>query len=509
MTALPVPPHRHVRAHPGFYVLVATVSLLLSLWAIYLDPVINSDGIGDVRAAQHLYAAEWRAGLAAAGSPVYAVLGAVVSRITGLSAVYSLYALAAVFFALLAAGYVALASVLGGSRRTRLLAALVVLLFPALNGFRPDITGDAGYWAFYVWSLAYFMHYAAVADRGSLARWGLAGLAAMLFAVEALVFLLLLPLWLFARNAPGVWRRPARVVVAAAAVTLLLLYALWQQAWQSQVPVVDMLLKPGHHFADAWHATGQALRFKLDALRIDFMDQYSVGFADAAMLSSLLVIVAAGLINALGGVYAVLTGYAVAVSGKVLNPGQRYWWGVFAVLGSVLLLAPALTRFEVDTGDAMIAALTILAVVPLALERLWRVGDGASGRRRWLLPLAVVLVTGSGLTGLDLRSQQLHLREAGLWLRDMAPPGASMYSNSPVIAYYSGLDDRAARNRSWPRAMTMARRERWRAFDWLALVIDAENPHREGILLRAIDADPVRVLTSEAGDKVLIFDSRR
>lgn len=503
-------PSRLILDRPGFYALVAAASLLLSLWAVYLDPVIHHDAISAVRAAEYFSAAAWRAGLETAGQPLYALFAAAISRVTGMSAAHGFYALNAGLLALLAVGFVVVVAVMGGGRRAQLLAALLILLFPALNGLRAPIAGDAGYWAFYVWSLANFMHYAGTRDRRSLAAWGLASLAALLFAVEALVFLLLVPMWLSVQDRAGAGRWVLKWLVVAAGSLLLLVYVLWGQAWHSQLPVDRLLGHPVEQLVDGWHELGRALRFRREALREGFLNQFSQNYDDAALAVTLLVTCAAGLIKGLGAVYSALAGYGLAVSRRVLAVEQRYWWGVFAVVSTLLLLAPALTSFVVEKRDAMTAALTMLAILPPALERLWQNGSPRAGYRRWLLPLALVLVIGSGVNGLDLRGAHGHLREAGLWLRAAAAPDSSLYSNSRVVVYYSGLNGyRPRADYSWQEAMAAVWQDRWRAFDYFVVVIDAGNAHRESLLMRRIDIAPVMTFSSDAGDRVLIFDTRR
>lgn len=509
MTGSPAPPHRIVLDRPVLPVLAAAASLLLSLWAIYLDPVINSGAVSDVLAAQYFSAAQWGAGMEAARQPLYALFAAALGIVTGMSAAYSLYALNAGLYVLLTLGFISLVAVLGGDRRAQMLAALLVLMFPALNELRSSVSGDAGYWAFHVWSLAYFMHYAAVREPGSLARWALAALAALLFALEALLFVVLVPLWLYVHDKSGGPGRLLKVVALAAGGAVLAGYLSWERAWHAHIPVERLLLHPVDHLAYGWHELGETLGFRLDALRDYFLDRYSRDYDDAALLATLLVLGAAGLFKALGPVYAILAGCALAASRRVLSPGQRRWWGLFLVISSLLLLVPATTRFEVTERDAMIAALTVLAIVPTALASLWHDPPAAPGYRRWVLPLALTLVIGSGVHGLDLRTRELHLREAGLWLRAVAPPDSSLYSNSPVVAYYAGLDGRGPRSdHAWAEAMSTIRRENRPDYDYLALVIDARNAHREGILMRNIDIEPIRTFSSDAGDKVLIFDTR-
>lgn len=513
MTAAPGP-HRIFVERPVWCAALILISLLLSLWAVHADPVINGDGTNEVRAAQSLSNGEWHAGLNTARRPVYSVLAAVISRLTGMSVGHSAYALNAVLFAVLVLGYVALAETLGartpGGRLLHWLAAFVVLLFPALNRFRSFITADVGYWAFYVWSLAWFMSYAAAPRRLSLWMWALAGLAALLFGLQALVYLCIVPLWWWAREAgTGGRARVLKALVVLGGIVLIVGYALWQQAWESGAPAGELLRHPAQHFSHASQQAEQALRFKLEGLRRLFLDRFSRHYDAVALLTTVVILSGVAVVRALGLLYAALTGYAWMTSKRMLPAATRYWWGAFVTLSLVLLLVPAMTRFEVSARNAMTAALSVLAIVPLALERLRRLGMQGQGKRRWLLPIALGLVLASGVAGLDLHANRLEWREAGLWLRATAAPGSSLYSNSRVVVYYSGLDGyRPGSGYTWQEAMRTVWSGHWRKYDYLAVVIPHSRAYRRRILMRDIRTRPVKVFTSPAGDRVLIFRPR-
>lgn len=507
MTDSPVPaPHRILLEWPLACVVIAALSLLLSWLALHLDPVINDSGVDTLWAARYFSAGQWRGGLAllAGDSPFYALGVAAVSALTGLPTAYGAYALNAAFHALLVLGFVGLVAVLGGGRRAQGLAALLVLLWPALNALRVDVTTDTAYWALYLWAVAWFVHYTATGERGSAVAAGLAGLACLLLGVEALVFLVVVPLWLWVRGRSGAGRSAwlgLPVVVAAAAV--LVAYVAWRQVLQfGDAPV---FAGPLDALVAGWEEAGRGIRFKLEALREGFLDHFSQGYDYGALTVTIVLMVAAGLVKALGTLYAALTVYSLISVKRFLESPARYWWGVFAVLATVLLLAPAVTRFAVATRDALTAALTLLALVPLGLERLWLDGPASGGLRRWYFPVVMALVLYSGVAGLDLRSTDLHLREAGLWLRANAPAGSDLLSNSRVVVYYSGLDGYGKSAYTWRQVMNRVHRDRLADYDYVALAINRTDRHREGILMRRLDRQPVKVVAGGDGDRVLIF----
>jgi hypothetical protein len=81
-----------------------------------------------------------------------------------------------------------------------------------------------------------------------------------------------------------------------------------------------------------------------------------------------------------------------------------------------------------------------------------------------------------------------------------------VYSNSPVVVYYSDLQGNRPESRyTWQEAMRMVWSNGWRRYDYLALAIDHSHAYRRRILMRDIHMRPVKVFTNGAGDRVLIF----
>ena len=77
------------RAQRGFVLVVlsvcALVSVVLSAWCIYIDDVINNDGVEYIRTAERLAVADWSGALSAYKWPFYPILMLVVSDTLGIS----------------------------------------------------------------------------------------------------------------------------------------------------------------------------------------------------------------------------------------------------------------------------------------------------------------------------------------------------------------------------------------------------------------------------------------
>lgn len=502
-------PHRIVFDRPLWCLALIALSAVVSAWAVYLDPVINSGAVADLQAARIIAAGQWRDGLMLAEVPLYASLLGVASGLSGAGIVAVAHVMEAVFHVALVLGFASLTAVMGGGRAAQALAAMLILLSPALNELRAAVGASAGYWAVYVWSLAYMGYWLAVPVTRRLAAWLLCGLVGLLLSVDMVLFLLIAPLWLWARPPVEPRHRLLKLAPLAACILVLLALLAVRQALHDGAPAMPVLLQPFEHGIEGWQALERALGFKLEALRGSFLDEFSQTYDQAALLAALLWMCVIGLLGALSFVYALLAAYAMVVVKRLLPARVFHAWKVHLILAFALLPVHALTGFAVAPGQAMVAALTLLAPVPLILERWWRNWVDLVVGYRWILPAVLAVVVAVGIMGLDLRTHEEHLRRAGQWLDETAAPASSVYSNSRVVAFYSGLDVDPRRTYSWRRVMNMVQRGEWREHDYLAISIPASRAHREHILTRQIDARPIKVFTGSAGGRVLIFSSAR
>jgi len=330
--------------------------------------------------------------------------------LSGLSTVATAYIVGGVFHAALVLGFAALAAVLGGGRAAQALAVLLILLSPALNEARAAADGSAGYWAFYVWGLAYLARWSASPAALPLAAWALCALAGLSLSADMALFLAIVPLWLWARPTDARRHWLMRLVPPAACVLVLLVLLAARQALHDGVAAWSLLAQPLEQGSEGWYALERSLGFKLEALRDGFLDRFSQSYDTAALLAALVWVCLAGLLGALTVVYAVLAAYTAPVAGRLMPARVLQAWQVHAALSLALLPVHAATGFAVSPGQAMTAALTLLAPVPLILERWWRNWlDGVAGYR-WMLPVVVALVGIVGLQGLDLRTHEVEIQ---------------------------------------------------------------------------------------------------
>jgi hypothetical protein len=498
---------RDVRIYAAF------ASLVLSAWCVFIGNVLNNDGVLYLRAAELLTQGEWHAAVALYKWPFYSVLVALVHELTGLNFEYAGYTLSAALTALTVVMFISLVREVGGDSKVVVFAAAVILLHHSLNAYRPYILRDPGYLAFYLTSLLIFIKDIKDPRWTRTLAWVGAMAVAMLFRIEGVVFLVALPFF-------RLWQQVARPLARFALIALFMggaVIAVSVLAWWR----AGTLAIPGSGgLVDAWAAALQSLWQHMTALagtKINliagaFGDGYSRDFAYAAFAAALLLILVREVLASLTPLYAVLTGHAVYR--RLIFPvhGVRGLW-LWLIAVHLAILTTILFVYGFLTGRFPLAlSLTLMLAVPFSVAALydgWR-GRG-TGRRKasWLFPLVCVLALLSTLGVLVSPTSKGYIRQAGLWLRDHTSPSTTVFSNDPVLLYYTGRigDERPARH-SWDDMLALVKSDARSRYDYLALRLRERHAADEVLLIRTIGSEPIMRFANNDGDQVLIFRLR-
>lgn len=505
-------PHRMISMHWRLCAAIALCSVLLSLWAWHADPIINNDGTQYVRAASYFIDGQWQQGFEVYKWPFYSLVSAFVAKVAGLTAAHAAYTVNAGLYILLLWGFLACVWSLGGDRRVLVIGAIIVLLHPTLNEHRSYIIRDIGYWAFYLWGLAYFFHYLLEGRHQSLGLWGLCAIVATLFRIEGLVFLLLLPVVVRVGRLTGVRRQVSVGTGMALAVALLGSAVMWQYIPESGVSLSDVIGAPVDHLVAGWIEVGQGIEAKLDALSREFPGQMPVYLGWPVFLITLTWLVLDKIVRATSLVYTVLA--ACALIGNRIFPRFQltgYWWAIIS-FHLVYLYEFTFINFFLTDRYPIALGLTLLACVPFGLKRLlclWR--NSQPGQRiRWIVPVLTVFIVAAGAEGIAITTNKHYLKQAGVWLQTNMQSKSELYSNERRVIYYAGKDSafRAGANYSWQEVLHEIWSGRWRQYDYLALNVSHGEPEHARYVKFKLKREPVKIFKNGDGDQVLVFRIR-
>lgn len=481
-------------------ILAAVLSIVLSAWAVFIDDVVNNDGILYLRSAELLGRGEWRTALELYKWPLYSLLISAVSQVTSLSLEHAAQLLNAALIALVVVGFLTLIRDVGGDRKTMIAAAFVILLYPGLNEYRSFVIRDFGYLALYLFSLLLFIRNLRSPHWGFTVGWTGAMLLASLFRIEGFVFLLLLPLLQQLRRATGLSAKVS-VFVALAIVSFLLITA---AGWWIFAGVA---LPDPTTIGILYEDITSKLSEKTAAIAGQFPDRYSRDYAHTVLAVTLAVMLLTETLVTLTPLYALLTCHALYR--KLIFPvqGIKAIWLWMIVLNLGILAAIVLIRFFLTGRFPLALSLTLMLAVPFSLVALyesWRRNRTKPITENWVFPVVCALIVLMGLAGLYQPTNKAHLKQAGLWVKQHVQVESEFFSNNAVVTFYSGRNSRQ-RISSYSREQTIdfVNTKKWLDYDYVALRVGSEDDST--FVKQSLKQEPVAKFENRRGNKVVIF----
>ena len=421
-------------------VLAVAASAVLSVYTILWPQLPNDDAYRYIRTADIFLNHGLTAALDHYSWPGYSILIALVSQ-PGLSLLTAASLINALFHALLVFSFVSVVKTLDTSRPVLWLAALTVLVYPELNEYRYLVIRDTGFWAFSMLGLWQFLLY--LRQRRLLVGLGFAlalGLA-FLFRPEAMLYLVLTPLYLLfdrrqanSKNRRDLLKLSAVVLGSGAAVVYGLssaginLIALLTEFVSVYRPFLLNTINP----SDADAAAASVIIFGEHAAA------FSGRYLGAVIAAGLLVVVFMNIFYAISGPYFWLLAYGwYRRHLRLRDPELKPLW-IWLLINALILLVFVLVTRYLSSRYAMLLALMLVVQVPFVVSAiLSRIKGGPGERAVWfflLLFFCFCLIDSTISFG---KSKAWLLDTAG-YVSRQAEAGSKVLTNNPTIAYFSG-----------------------------------------------------------------------
>ena len=488
---------------PVDYRWLAAASLLLSLWLIATDPLINRDAIIYLRTAETYLQNGFGASQQLFGRPLLSILFATVHQVTGLPLVYAGLLVNSLFYALLCVAFVATLHTLGGDRRVQLIGAIVILSHPVLNEHRSSIMRDPAFLAMLVLSLRELLLYARDPRAAHQLRWLGCILLATLFRFEGLFFALLAPLSLLCcRDLPRRLHHCLRMLlppflVAALSAAALALYQSGLDPGARVFPGIGHYLDQLADFPSRFGATASASA----ELMLEFTARED---ASLALLAALMAILLLNICRALTWpwVITLLWGWRARLQTRLRRDDHRVLLVHLCISLAYLVAFTLINRFMLERY-AIHLVVFLLLYLAFILNALWQAGS-RQALRRWVVAALLLVMT---LDTLHNRNhEKAFVRDATEWLAANAPPGATLVSNEHYLAYFSGLsvDWREAEYRGFDLRRILASPDFWRTRDYLAMRVRREDQEAWEAFLRRYSLQETAVFDGGRHGKVSI-----
>lgn len=447
---------------------------------------INNDSVIYFEAARLFAEGRWLEGYTVFAWPLYSALIALIHKLTTLNIHLSAQILNVILFGTATASFLKLIQLAGGENKVILAGGLILFSSQYVVGdVLQMLLRDQGFWAFFLASLVFFVRFYKSSKLTDALLWQVCIILAMLFRIEAITYLFLLPFILLSKNnCPLKERIQAFLkshilnIIGACVVGFLLL--------TSNDFSIDNMGRLREVFTlDLYSELTKELFTRSDLMATQVLGPFLDEFATEGLLLTFVFVMAAKILSTTGWIstgFALLT---IRFHQKFIDPES---WQVIkaAMLIAVLNMFLIVTKVFVLSGRYVVALallLMILASFYLAHALKYvRSENNHDKSWKWLLiALIVIMLLGAIKNILPKREGYNYQQEAVTWLQEHNPDNLPVFSNDSRIKYYAGLPFTDTWQDNWKILTREIKKGSINNYAFL-LISDIEDPERERYL---------------------------
>jgi len=489
-------------------VITAFFSTLLAVWSIYVDPIINMDATLYLSAAEEFSDGEIHNALRLYKWPFYSALIAAIHSISGISILNSAYLLNILLQAIAAIGFLACVNALGGNKRTLIIAALIILLFPSISKYRAFIIRDTGFIACYLWAIFYLLRGLNNQQISSFIFSGIAMLLAVFFRIEAIAPLVIIPLYLlYLQSKTNISRYLWLLLTIISSLVLFCGLSIWLFGEVSMLRGSSV----SGFFTESMQQALESLTFRVEIIREKVLNILSQKYAPMVLVITVLLIIIYEPIRRLAFLYAYLAWYAIRHK-LVLNTQliRKIFFALCAIQLALMAIFATINMFLVSR-HTLALVLTILLLTPFSLEHLlnqWQIRNNKI--IKWSIPALAFLLLVIGIEGLDVRTNKKDIIEAGRWVSETVDYNYSLYSNNGLLMHYA--DRKPAYYNlqfNWKEADFLIATNKIFDFDYAVIEVKQNDAGAESYLSQKLLSSPIAKRNLHSDKLLLVYDMRK
>lgn len=482
---------------------IILANIILSVWAISLDSIINNDGITYLTMAELFLQGDWNTAYSYYNWPFYPLFIAGISKLLFIDVSTAAYVLNTFLATSMTIAFIAIVGELSNNnRRILVIAAVVILLFPSITKYRPYIIRDFGYLSCYLWSLYFIFRFCNSLHKKHLVGWITAAGLSCLFRFEGIVLLLVAPYFLLVFSAHRIpHRKKVLVSLSATIIVVSTLIISWylQNKYAANIKLAQ----------SEGHDINNVLDLFLSNIKQQFNDQESGFFAYVVAASKNVGGVLYDLIRRMAVFYFFISLFAYITGMGLKKRLVKRVWLVYLLTNLCVLVGFSFINNLLVSRYSMATALTLLLLAPFALDRLLaklETMKPASRAGGYFLLLLLVYVS---IDGLNVRTKKAHFQEAGEWLDNNIPDESTIYSNDRLLVYYANKGPKSNFTDQFtnPQLWSHIKSNNIKSYDYVALSVTPksklEDDFRQTLWFQF--GRPVKIINGRKGRAVFVY----
>ncbi len=463
---------------------VVFASMLLAGWMQYIQHGwINPDTVLYFEQARLIALGDWAGAIKVFNWPLYGACIAAVHKITSLGIHQSAQLLNMLFFAIATASFLTIIQLAGGGARVMLAGTLLLFGGQYLVGDVLEmLMRDEGFWAFYLSGLVFFIRYVQHNKLNDALLWQVCMMIATLFRIEAICYLIGLPLCLLLMRELS-WKNRLLHILNAYSVAIFALIAI-----TAAIIISDNLSMRNFGRLQevlSWNLYQEfTLKFQtqVQIMSSQVLGKYLEEFALAGLLLTFIYVMIAKIISATGLFAAVFAGFALKNHGTDIEPKAYLVLKATAIIALISLALIIVKVFVLSGRYAAGLSWILLVLGAFYFAVLLDIKDKKIAMITSLIVVALCL--GFVKNILPKRQGYNYMQEAVTWVKQHNIEQKPVFYDESRLRYYATEPFTGATPDPWKETLIKMKMGYFNRYTFLLISHSTKAQSRESELRR-------------------------
>lgn len=417
---------------------ILLASMFLAGWMQYIQHGwINPDSVLYLEQARLIALGDWRGAIKVFNWPLYGACIATVHKISGLGIHQSAQVLNVMFFGMATASFLTIIQLAGGGTRVMLAGTLLLFSGQYLVGDVLEmLMRDEGFWAFYLASLVFFIRYMQHSRLSDALLWQAYIIIATLFRIEAICYLMGLPLSLLFMHEIS-WKSRLKRTLNAYSIAIVGFFVIFAAIFLSESLSISNFGRLQEVFTlHLYQEFTQKLFTQAQLMSSQVLGKYLEEYAVTGLLLIFVYAIIAKTISATGIFAAVFAGFTLKNRGKNIEPKAYLVLKATAII-ALVSMALIIVKVFVLSGRYVAGLSWILLILgAFYFASLHTSKD----KKIALIASLVVIALCLGLVKniLPKRQGYNYMQDAATWLKQHNSEQKLVFYNESRMRYYMG-----------------------------------------------------------------------
>lgn len=498
--------------------LITAASIPLTVWMMYIQHGwVTDDTVLYLEVARLFAAGKWQEGYALYSWPFYPGIIALVHKLTSLNLQHAAQLLNVAFFAVTTYSFSSLIRLSGGDKTTIACGALLLFSSPYVVGdILPTLLRDQGFWAAMLAGFVFFIQFYRHGKLSAAILWQICASVAVLFRIEAITFLIALPLVLLHDVRFSKWQKILRLAQAWLVSILVGLLIAVAIAVSPQLSLDDFG-RLGNLLAASVNLFEQimnGLRHKADVMGEQVLGRFLDEYAFIGLIATLLLILLFKFMKSIG-IWAVITLTLTHKSfSNTITPDSKrvlFWLATLAILNASIILFHI---FILSTRYVVILGFLLLVFASFGLSQLLaplnQDTPQAPLKKYFASFLLVMFILSFTINLLPKRAGHNFEQEAVAWVKNHARHGETVFYSSPRERFYAGAPFTKRNYDLWRYTLDAVEDGTIHQYDFLLINVEDELEGKTRFLIEKLPSHELQqeFYAERKKKKVVIFEKK-